>query len=151
MACTGGTSRREHLTTIAGVSQDVGIPCNSEEDVQESFGGGVSWIINGSVYGLLHVPKEFIVCSSESCDLTTLTIPVIQSEMNGLMLQCVVVDYLNSILHLGDVTVITVHSLPSNGTFNINGDYSIITVHIMIMLSYLQMLVLLEMIYQVTT
>ena len=82
--------------------------------------GNVFWIINGSVYGLLQVPVDFSVCSSESCDLNSLAIPVPKSEMNGTTIQCVGIDYHNNTLYLGGVTVLEVFPLPQ-GQLNRNG------------------------------
>jgi hypothetical protein len=108
----------EQKMVVAGVSRNVDILCNPENSDSHY------WMINGSVYGLLHVPRDFLVCSSVSCDLNTLTIPVIRSEMNGLTFQCFSIDYQNNMLHLQGVTVLTVYTLPTNETSNIDGDYS---------------------------
>ena len=69
--------------------------------------------MNGSVYGPLHVPREFVVCGGTACNLHSLTIPVTQREMDGYTFQCVSVDYNTDILHLGEVTVLHVTTLPS--------------------------------------
>ena len=70
-------------------------------------------MINGSVYGLLQVPNEFVVCS-ESCDLDSLRIPVVQSEMDGYTFQCVGIDYNTSTHHLGTQTELSVITLNSS-------------------------------------
>jgi hypothetical protein len=111
-------SDTEQKMVVAGVSRNVDIVCNPENSDSHY------WMINGSVYGLLHVPRDFLVCSSVSCDLNTLTIPVIRSEMNGLTFQCYGIDHQNNMLYLQEVTVLIVHTPPANETSNIDGDYS---------------------------
>ena len=68
-------------------------------------------MINGSVYGPLQVPGEFIVCDEE-CDINTLIIPVVQRELDGYTFQCVSVDYSTNTRYLGEVTVLNVTTLP---------------------------------------
>jgi hypothetical protein len=140
-------SDTEQKMVVAGVSSNVQILCNPENSDSHY------WMINGSVYGLLHVPRDFLVCSSVSCDLNTLTIPVIRSEMNGLTFQCYGIDYHNNTLHLQGVTVLTVHTLPTNETSNIDGDYSqefAYTVYTLNVFYYLQELVS-KLTWKVTT
>lgn len=74
------------------------------------------WKINGSVYGPLHVPKEYIVCAdSDSCDLNYLIIPIILSEMDGYIFQCVSIDYHNNTVHLRRRTELIVVAEVQNG------------------------------------
>ena len=68
-------------------------------------------MVNGSVYGLLQVPRDYVVCS-EVCDLHTLTIPVAQREMDGYSFQCVGIDYATNTVSLGDETVLNVITSP---------------------------------------
>ncbi len=89
---------------LAGVSQNHLIPCSLS-------GAGVFWLINGSLYGPLRVPRDFIVCSKASCNLNTLTILVVQTEMNGLTFQCVRVDYHDNTEEMGDVRVLEIITL----------------------------------------
>ena len=77
-------------------------------------------MINGSVYGLLQVPNEFVVCS-ESCDLDSLRIPVVQSEMDGYTFQCVGIDYNTNTHHLGRQTELSVFTLNSSQVESLNG------------------------------
>lgn len=81
-------------------------------------GSGIFWIINGSVYGLLQVPREYVLCSEVSCDLQALRIPVSRREMDGYTFQCVAIDYSDGTQYLGGVTELEVITLQgySNGT-----------------------------------
>ncbi len=91
----------------------------SSQDILCSLpGAGVFWLINGSLYGPLQVPGDFIVCGA-SCNLKNLKIPVVQSEMDGLTLQCVSIDYHTNTDELGVETVLNVTTLPQG--FNSNG------------------------------
>ena len=105
------TPRPVHETAFAGVSQNLGISCTSEETTIPE-GAAVFWIINGSVYGILQVPPDYEVCSSEDC----LMILTVTNEMNGSTFQCVTIDYHSNTEYLGVVTELTVIALP-NGTF----------------------------------
>ena len=96
------------VTGIAGITVNTDIRCSNAHDF---------WMINGSVYGLLHVPNEFVVCS-EICALDTLRIPVVQSEMDGYTFQCVGIHYNTNTHHLGRQTELSVITLPQNGSFN---------------------------------
>ena len=111
LCCTG--QEWTQITGIAGLSVNVQIPCNHDSNTVHLF-----WMINGSVYGLLHVPNEFVVCSEVSCDLRSLTIPVVQSEMDGYTFQCVGIDYNTNTHHLGRCTELSVTTLPQDGSFN---------------------------------
>ena len=55
---------------------------------------------------------------SEICGLDTLTIPVVQSEMDDYIFQCVGIDYNTNTHHLGRQTELSVITLPQNGSFN---------------------------------
>ena len=112
LCCTGQAWTQK--TEIAGLSVNVQILCNHDS---KSNTGRMFWMINGSVYGLLHVPNEFVVCS-ESCDLNTLRIPVVQSEMDGYTFQCVGIDYNTNTHHLGTQTELSVTTLPQDGPYN---------------------------------
>ncbi len=72
----------------------------------------VFWMINASLYGLLQVPGDFIVCSETRCDLNSLTIPVVWSEMDGFTFQCVSINYRNNTQYLGGVIVLHVSPPP---------------------------------------
>lgn len=113
------TPKIEHQeTAVAGFSRNVKIQCSITADYeQESVtisGFDVFWIINGSVYGLLQVPRDFVVCSSEN--INCLEIPNIESEMDGYTFQCVSIDHHRNTQYLGGVTALTVIT-PQNGTF----------------------------------
>ena len=97
---------------MAGITTDEEFVCSIDNTVHDF------WMINGFVYGLLQVPNEFVVCSEVSCDLNTLRIPVVQSEMDGYTFQCVGIDYNTSTHHLGRQTELSVIAPPQNGSFN---------------------------------
>ena len=97
------TPRIKHA--VAGLLQNIEIQCLIP--TSKSF-----WIVNDDVYGLLQVPRDFVVCSEETCDLLTLQIPVAQEEMNGSTFQCVSIDYHNNSLNLGDLDVLVVTTFP---------------------------------------
>ena len=105
------TPRAVHETAFAEVSQNLGILCTNEETTIPE-GSAVFWIINGSVYGILQVPPDYEVCSSEDC----LIILTVTNEINGSTFQCVAIDYHSNTEYLGVVTELTVIALP-NGTF----------------------------------
>ena len=111
---------------IAGINR-IDVLCSITIDYLEErvdiTGSYVFWKINGSVHGLLQVPEDFSVCSSGYCDLNSLAIPVLHSEMDGITLQCVGIDYLNSTQYLGGVTVLEVIPLPQ-GQLNRNSKSS---------------------------
>ena len=75
------------------------------------------WIINGDVYGLLQVPRDFVVCGEEICNLLTLKIPVAQEEMNGSTFQCISIDYHSNTFNLGFLNVLVVTTVP----YELNG------------------------------
>ena len=104
------------ITGVSGVSTNINIICSIEEEI------ATFWMINGSLYGLLHVPNEFKVCSKSSegssegnCDLKSLRIPVLQSEMDGYAFQCVSIDYNTNTHHLGRQTELSVTTVSFNG------------------------------------
>ena len=112
-------TRRERISGVSGVSTNINIIClNNDGEITSP----TVWMINGSVYGLLHVPNELLVCSSKSiesnCDLSTLEIPVVQSEMDGYTFQCVGIDYNTNTHHLGRQTELSVTTLPQDGSYN---------------------------------
>ena len=112
---------------VAGISR-IDVVCSIANDYGEKgvdF-GNVFWIINGSVYGLLQVPRDFSVCSSVLCDLNSLAIHVPKSEMDGITLQCFGIDYQNNTQYLGGVTVLEVLPLPQ-GQLNRNGKLALTT------------------------
>ena len=100
---------------FSGVSTNIVISCLSHEEIT------IFWILNDSLYGLLHVPNEFEVCSKGSegnggsneghCNLHSLRIPVVHSEMDGYTFQCVGIDYNTDTHHLGTQTVLSVITL----------------------------------------
>ena len=98
---------------VSGLSRNVNILCLDNNQAATVF-----WIINGSVYGLLQVPDEFILCKEETCDLKDLTISVLQSEMDGYTFQCVGIDYNTNTHHLGRQAELSVTTLPQGGSFN---------------------------------
>ena len=99
---------------------NVRIQCSGGERLAESGSADTFWIINGSVYGLLQAPPEFVVCSETSCSLDSLLILVVQTEMNGYTFQCVNIDHRTVSSHLGEVTMLEVVTLPEE----FNGGYS---------------------------
>ena len=68
---------------------------------------GYFWKINGSVYGALHLPREYEVCCSR-CNLAILTIPVVLAEMDGYTFQCFGIHYQTNTVHEGTVTELNV-------------------------------------------
>ena len=68
---------------------------------------GYFWKINGSVYGELHLPREYKVCQF-TCNLATLTIPVVLAEMDGHTFQCFGINYQTNTVHEGTVTELNV-------------------------------------------
>ena len=96
---------------IVGLEQNLQILCSTTYQLADLRVFGLLWMINGSVYGPLQVPGEFIVCG-EVCDLNTLIIPVVQREMDGYTFQCVSVDYNTSTHYLGEITVLNATTLP---------------------------------------
>ena len=114
LCCTGKAWTQ--IIEIAGLSENVQIPCNHDPNTGHMF-----WMINnGSVYGLLHVPNDFVVCSEVSCALS-LVIPVVQSEMDGYTFQCVGIDYNTNTHHLGTQTELSVITLTSSQVKSLNG------------------------------
>ena len=101
------------ITAVAGVDLDVSLQCSIEG---LSFTGHdlPYWMINGSVYGLLHVTQEFEVCSGTSCDLSILKIPTIQRELDGFTFQCFHINYHQNRVMSGRTTVLEVLTLPFN-------------------------------------
>ena len=102
---------------VAGVRQNIVILCGTNQGVFEDgrfLEESPFWIVNGSVYGLLHIPRDFMVC----CDLNSLTIPVPQTEMDGYTFQCVNINHQNNTLSIpGEVTVLRVQTIElDNGT-----------------------------------
>ena len=115
LCCTGQAWTQ--IAETAGLSTNIQIQCNNRHD---SNTGHLFWIVNGSVYGLLHVPNEFVVCS-ESCDLNSLIITVVQSEMDGYTFQCVGIDYNTNTHHLGRQTELSVITLTRSQVESLNG------------------------------
>ena len=108
-------SQTVDISGVSGVSTNINIICSSND---EEITSPTFWMINGSVYGLLHVPNEFVVCSLFRCDLTTLTIPVVQSEMNGYTFQCVSVDHYNNTQQLRTLAKLSVTTSSFNGMYS---------------------------------
>ena len=122
------------IQEISGISANVDIPClNSDPDAN------VFWIINGSVYGLLQIPDEFILCKEETCNLNDLTISVVQSEMDGYTFQCVSIDYNTNTHHLGTLTELSVTTLSSSLVEAINGNL-IVSKHVAIIINCIMQL-----------
>ena len=88
------------------------IQCSGGERLVESGSTDTFWIINGSVYGLLQAPPEFVVFSQVPCSLDSLTIPVVQREMDGYTFQCATVDHHIVTPMLGEVTLLEVVTPP---------------------------------------
>ena len=100
------TQQDNSVTAVAGVDMNLNVRC--------ALSDGYFWSINNLTYGALHVPKEYAVCGARNCDLSTLIIPVVLSEMNGSTFQCVSIDYYQSnTVHLGGVVELTVYVVPS--------------------------------------
>ena len=107
----------EEIQEIGGISYNVDIPClNSDPDAS------VFWIINGSVYGLLQIPDEYILCKVEACDLNDITVSVVQNGMDGYTFQCVSIDYNTNTHHLGRQIELSVITLTSSEIEAINGE-----------------------------
>lgn len=69
--------------------------------------GAFFWVIAGSVYGVLHIPQEFVLCDYY-CHLHVLRISVVTREMDGLTLQCASINYYTNTVQLGVTTEFTV-------------------------------------------
>ena len=113
-------------TSIQGIS---GVDTNVDINCIEEFSFAPFWIVNGSVYGLLHVPNEFVVCSEISCNPNSLRIPVAQNEMDGYTFQCVGIDYNTNTHHLGRQTELSVITLTSSQVESLNGNKLLLTIH----------------------
>ena len=98
---------------MAGISTNLNIQCFSEDE--DPGYDGYFWKINGSVYGALHLPREYKVCKSR-CNLATLTIPVVLAEMDGYTFQCFGIHYQTNTVHEGIVTELNVTVL--SGVFS---------------------------------
>ena len=96
-------------SAVAGIEDtNLNIPCFSEDE--DPGYDGYFWKINGSVYGELHLPQKITVCQSK-CNLATLTIPVVLSEMDGYRFQCFGINYQTNTVHEGTVTELEVTAL----------------------------------------
>ena len=113
MCCNGVWSQNQqevYKQGFAGLQQNIDISCSLSDSE-------VFWIVNGSVYGALQVPREFVVCGAR-CNLRSLTIPVAQREMDGFTFQCVGIDYHDNSTRLGEITVLNVTPLEGhNGIY----------------------------------
>ena len=101
------TAALREVQAVAGLMQNIQITCRSNLGTEDGqfMEGHLYWIVNGSVYGLLHVPRDFVTC----CDLNSLTIPVPQTEMDGYTFQCVEINYQNDTFDFpGEVRVLRV-------------------------------------------
>ena len=107
---------------VSGVSTNFNIYCSIHEDI------ATFWMINGSLYGLLHAPNEFEVCGESRyrennyyyCNRHSLRIPVVQSKMDGYTFQCVGIDYNTNTHHLGRQTELSVLTLNSSLVESLN-------------------------------
>ena len=108
------TAALREVMAVAGVRQNTPILCETTQGVFEEGGfmeESPFWIVNGSVYGLLQVPRDFMIC----CDLNSLTVPVPQTEMDGYTFQCVEINHQNKTLNFpGEGTVLRVQSVELN-------------------------------------
>ena len=111
-------TRTVEISAVSGVSINININCFTIDDEELPFSTSPFWMINGSVYGLLQVPIQFVVCSEISCNLRSLRIPVVQSEMDGYTFQCVGIDYNTNTHYLGRQTELSVTTLPQDGSYN---------------------------------
>lgn len=102
-----------HIVEVDRISTNIPINCFERGEIPGVLNiGGLFWIINNSVYGVLHVPRVFTVCSERMCDLKTLVIPLALREMNGSRFQCVYISYQRHISILGRYTDLTVVTAP---------------------------------------
>ena len=108
------TQNSEERSGVAGIDT-INIQCFSEAATQDPGYDGYFWKINGSVYGALHLPREYKVCQSE-CNLATLTISVVLAEMNGYTFQCFGINYQTNTVHEGIVTELEVTVLSGGFT-----------------------------------
>ena len=117
LSCIVAARAQNHsIQEVAGISRDILVLCRNNNN---SCSGARFWIITGAVYGLLHLPEEFVVCSSrQSCNHNDLSIPVITRELNGSTFQCAQVDYYTATEHLGGITQLTVVVLQSKNCTN---------------------------------
>ena len=99
-------------TAVAGVSTNIVINC--DHNIKDVY----IWVINDLVYGALQVPMEYTVCGSGNCDLSTLTIPVPLSEMDGTTFQCVSIDYHTNTILLDTKVQLVVTTIPGLETHN---------------------------------
>ncbi len=66
------------------------------------------WIINEALYGLLQVPREYIV----SLLYQELVIPATRRDMNGSTFQCARIDHQNNTVHYGRRILLKITILP---------------------------------------
>lgn len=68
------------------MDENIAIQCFIAADYSITISkADIFWIINGSVYGLLQVPGDFIACS-QSCDLTSLIMTIIEITITSTMI-----------------------------------------------------------------
>ena len=102
------------IYAVAGIKNtNLNIRCY-DLSVDPSY-NGYFWKINGSVYGALHLPREYEVCSSR-CNLAILTIPVVLAEMDGYTFQCFGINYQTNTVLEGTVTELNVTVLSGDFT-----------------------------------
>ena len=102
------------ISAVAGIENtNLNIECFSE--AEDPGYDGYFWKINGSVFGGLHLPREYEVCHSK-CNLAILTIPVVLAEMDGYTFQCFGINYQTNTVHEGTVTELNVIS-------NVTGEF----------------------------
>ena len=72
---------------VEGVSININIPCSLRLDVAPF------WAINGSVHELFNIPQSFPYGLIPVVDsFTGLTIPVVTSDLDGIIFQCAIFD-----------------------------------------------------------
>ncbi len=103
------------ITAVSGISRNVQVLCSSNEDETVWFR-----VINGSSFGLLHLPREFTSCGLVECVPSVLAIPLVTSEMNASSFECVKIDYQNNIDHRGRLTELTVITIIQEDITNPN-------------------------------
>ena len=90
------------IEEVDRISKNVQVNCFARsESLQFPDSEGHFWIINDSVYGLLHVPRVFTVCSEVVCELSNLFIPLVLREMNASRFQCVTINHQTNMESLG--------------------------------------------------
>ena len=103
------------IYAVAGIEfRNLNIPCFSGDE--DPGYDGYFWKINGSVYGALHLPREYKITCCLRCNLASLTIPVVLAEMDAFTFQRFGINYQTDTVHEGTVTELNVTVLSGGFT-----------------------------------